>query len=215
LGRYSATLNSPNKKMKFKSSEELIQKVWDCVRSNSGIMVLLQLMNIKTPITDADCIRTLACKALAGLARSETVRQIVSKLPLFTSGQLQNLMRDPILQEKRQEHVTFQKYALELLERLSGKTKHRGNDLEVSLANIHRANVVAQTKIQFNDRQLLQLIHQHLISKGFPETAASLVKEANLGNSVTQLSAHQPTKFRYSSTLTPSRVSTVEPQALF
>jgi HIV-1 Vpr-binding protein len=114
-------------------------------------------------------------------------------------------MRDPILQEKRQEHVTFQKYALELLERLSGKTKHRGNDLEVSLANIHRANVVAQTKIQFNDRQLLQLIHQHLISKGFPETAASLVKEANLGNSVTQLSAHQPTKFRYSSTLTPSR----------
>jgi HIV-1 Vpr-binding protein len=206
LGRYSATLNSPNKKMKFKSSEELIQKVWDCVRSNSGIMVLLQLMNIKTPITDADCIRTLACKALAGLARSETVRQIVSKLPLFTSGQLQNLMRDPILQEKRQEHVTFQKYALELLERLSGKTKHRGNDLEVSLANIHRANVVAQTKIQFNDRQLLQLIHQHLISKGFPETAASLVKEANLGNSVTQLSAHQPTKFRYSSTLTPSRL---------
>jgi HIV-1 Vpr-binding protein len=142
-----------------------------------------------------------------------------------------DLMRDPILQEKRQEHVTFQKYALELLERLSGKTKHRGNDLEVSLANIHRvrfvdlrdvalgnrfqANVVAQTKIQFNDRQLLQLIHQHLISKGFPETAASLVKEANLGNSVTQLSAHQPTKFRYSSTLTPSRVSTVEPQALF
>lgn len=76
--------------MKFKSSEELIQKVWDCVRSNSGIMVLLQLMNIKTPITDADCIRTLACKALAGLARSETVRQIVSKLPLFTNGQLQS-----------------------------------------------------------------------------------------------------------------------------
>ncbi|XP_063917957.1 protein mahjong isoform X3 [Zophobas morio] len=205
LARFSAILNSPNKKMKFKSSEELIQKVWDCVRSNSGIMVLLQLMNIKTPITDADCIRTLACKALAGLARSETVRQIVSKLPLFTSGQLQNLMRDPILQEKRQEHVTFQKYALELLERLSGKTKHRGNDLEVSLANIHRANVVAQTKILFNDRQLLQLIHQHLITKGYPDTAAMLVKEANLGNAITQVSTHQPTKFRYSTTLTPSR----------
>ncbi|EFA04458.2 Protein mahjong-like Protein [Tribolium castaneum] len=206
LTRYSATVNSPIKKIKLKSSEELIQRVWDCVRSNSGIMVLLQLMNIKTPITDADCIRTLACKALAGLARSETVRQIVSKLPLFTSGQLQNLMRDPILQEKRQEHVTFQKYALELLERLSGKTKHRGNDLEVSLANIHRANVVAQTKIQFNDRQLLQLIHQHLITKGCPETASMLVKEANLGNSVTPISTNQPTKFRYSSTLTPSRL---------
>lgn len=91
MGRFSATAtSSPNKKFKYKSSEELIQKVWDCVRSNSGIMVLLQLLQIKTPITDADCIRTLACKALAGLARSETVRQIVSKLPLFTSGQLQS-----------------------------------------------------------------------------------------------------------------------------
>lgn len=42
VARFSAiATNSPNKKMKYKSSEELIQKVWDCVRSNSGIMVLL------------------------------------------------------------------------------------------------------------------------------------------------------------------------------
>lgn len=47
-------------------------------------------------------------------------------------------MRDPILQEKRQEHVLFQKYALELLGRLSGKAKHTGKDLDVSLVNIHR-----------------------------------------------------------------------------
>lgn len=32
----------------------------------------------------------MACRALAGLARSETVRQIISKLPLFTNGQLQS-----------------------------------------------------------------------------------------------------------------------------
>lgn len=196
-------VNSPSKKIKYKSSEELIQKVWDCVRSSSGIMVLIQLMNCKTPITDADAIRMLACKGLAGLARCETVRQIVSKLPLFTSGELQNLMRDPILQEKRQEHVAFQKYALELLERLSG---HGGYDLEVSLANIHRihkANVVAQTKVQFNDQQLLQLIHQHFIAKGFNETASCLVREANLENSILSLSSQHPTKFRYTTDLTP------------
>lgn len=80
---------SPGKKGKG-SSEELIQRVWETVRANSGIMVLLQLMNVKTPITDADSIRTLACKALAGLARSETVRQILTKLPIFTNGQLQS-----------------------------------------------------------------------------------------------------------------------------
>ncbi|KAL1514105.1 hypothetical protein ABEB36_003422 [Hypothenemus hampei] len=209
VSRFSqGSTNSPSKKVKYKSSEELIQKVWDCIRSNSGILVLIQLMNCKTPITDADSIRTLACKGLAGLARCETVRQIVSKLPLFTSGELQNLMRDPILQEKRQEHVAFQKYALELLERLSGKSKYGGKDVEVTLANIHRihkANIVAQTKIQFNGRQLLQLIHQHLVSKGFVDTAASLVKEANLSNAITSFSAQHPTKFRYTSNLTPVR----------
>lgn len=51
-------------------------------------------------------------------------------------------MRDPILQEKRQEHVMFQKYALELLERVSGKSKHMGAEFETSLANIHRVNLV-------------------------------------------------------------------------
>lgn len=40
VSRFSLSAsNSPNKKTKFKNSEELIQKVWDCVRSNSGIMV--------------------------------------------------------------------------------------------------------------------------------------------------------------------------------
>lgn len=192
---------SPTKKTKWKTSEELIQKVWDSVRSNSGIMVLLQLMNIKTPITDADCIRTLACRALAGLARSDTVRQILSKLPLFTNGQLQNLMRDPILQEKRQEHVAFQKYALELMERVTGKSKHAGYELEVSLSNIHKANVVAQTRIQFNDRQLIQLIHQHLISRGLSDTAYMLQKEANLVTSIMASNANTPIPFRYTQSI--------------
>lgn len=48
-------------------------------------------MTIKTPITDVDAIRGLASRALAGMARSESVRQIISKLPLFNSGQLQSM----------------------------------------------------------------------------------------------------------------------------
>lgn len=54
------------------------------------LKVLLTLMTLKTPITDVDAIRGLASRALAGLARSESVRQIISKLPLFNSGQLQS-----------------------------------------------------------------------------------------------------------------------------
>lgn len=172
VGRFG----SAKKKMVDKTSEELIQKLWETVRANNGIIVLLQLMTIKTPITDADCIRGMACRALAGLSRSETVRQIISKLPLFVNGQLQQLMRDPILQEKRSEHVQFQKYALELLERVSGKPIN----IDTSLANIHKANVVAQTKIQFNEQQLYLLIHQHLMESGLTSTAEMLMKEAKL-----------------------------------
>ncbi|XP_014210788.1 protein mahjong [Copidosoma floridanum] len=184
LARYSVT-GSAKKKTNVHSSEELIQKIWECVRSNNGIMILLQLMMVKLPITDADSIRALACRALAGLARSEKVRQIISKLSMFAEGQIQALMKDPILQEKRQEHVMFQKYALELIERVSGRAKPTGAEYEISLASLHRANVVAQTRIQYNEQQLFQLIHQHLLSKGLIETAATLQREANFDSSTT------------------------------
>nr|XP_040232824.2 protein mahjong isoform X2 [Anopheles coluzzii] len=188
LARYG----SAKKRMPNKSSEELIQKVWESVRSNNGILVLLALMRIKVPITDADCIRGMACRALAGLARSETVRQIVGKLPLFVHGELQSLMRDPILQEKRVEHVQFQKYALELMERVSGKVDTFGNQVDTSLSDIHKANVVAQTRIQFNEQQLYQLIYQHLIASGLKETASTLVKESGLSASLFQQLPNPP-----------------------
>lgn len=219
VGRYSVAGSAKKKTNNFRSSEELIGRMWESVRSNNGIMVLLQLMMVKTPITDADSIRALACWALAGLARSETVRQIISKLPLFTNGQLQMLMRDPILQDKRQEHVSFQKSALELMERVSGKTKPSGNELEISLANMHRANVVAQTRIQFNDRQLLQLIHQHLVSRGMLETASILIREAGLpGAPIKQGPSSNFPPFSYRSNLTPPvpprpRISSFSPGA--
>nr|XP_049703892.1 protein mahjong isoform X3 [Helicoverpa armigera] len=177
--RFSIT-GSSKKKTALKSYEDVIQKVWESVRTNNGIMVLLSLMMVKSPITDADRLRGLACRALAGLARCPTVRQIISKLPLFTTSQIQVLMRDPILQEKRQEHVMFQKYALELLERVSGKSKHMGAEFETSLANIHRANVVAQTRINYNERQLLQLVAAHLAARGLTASAATLQREAKL-----------------------------------
>ncbi|CAB3222495.1 unnamed protein product [Arctia plantaginis] len=177
--RFSLT-GSTKKKTALKSYEDVIQKVWESVRTNNGIMVLLSLMMVKSPITDADRLRGLACRALAGLARCPTVRQIISKLPLFTTSQIQVLMRDPILQEKRQEHVMFQKYALELLERVSGKSKHMGAEFETSLANIHRANVVAQTRINYNERQLLQLVAAHLAARGLQHSASALRHEARL-----------------------------------
>lgn len=47
-------------------------------------------MTLKVRLTEADSVRMLACRALAGLARSETVRQIIGKLPIVTDGILQS-----------------------------------------------------------------------------------------------------------------------------
>nr|XP_022300005.1 DDB1- and CUL4-associated factor 1-like isoform X2 [Crassostrea virginica] len=175
LGRLIA---GSKKRINLKVGEDVLGKMWNGVRVNNGIMALLKLLSIKTPITDADCIRALACKALVGLSRSETVRQIMSKLPLFNNGQIQLLMKEPVLQDKQQEHVKFCKYANELLERVLGK-KSSAN-LDASLEDIRRADIVAQSRITFQEKELLQLIQSHLQSKGLTEAAAALQREANL-----------------------------------
>lgn len=160
------------------SGEPTLAKMWNVVQSNNGIKVLLSLLSVKMPITDADQIRALACKALVGLSRSGSVRQIISKLPLFSSSQIQQLMKEPILQDKRSEHVRFCKYAAELIERVSGKPLLIGSD--VSLARLQKADVVAQSRISFPEKELLLLIRNHLVSKGLQDTAAALTKEADL-----------------------------------
>lgn len=78
----------------FKSSDDILAKMWGSVRASNGIKVLLSLLMVKTPLVDADCIRSLACKALCGLSRSDKIRQVIGKLQLFNSGQLQSKCSD-------------------------------------------------------------------------------------------------------------------------
>lgn len=145
------------------------------------------------PITDADQIRALACKALVGLSRSSSVRQIISKLPLFSSGHIQQLMKEPVLQDKRSEHVKFCKFAAELIERISGKPLLIGTD--VSLAWLQRASVVAQSRITFPEKELLLLIRNHLVAKGLHDTATTLTKEADLPMACLSHSSHSSSTY--------------------
>lgn len=205
IGKFIAGTPRRRLPQQTKASENVLIKMWNVVQSNNGIkvdsitflffytkyfekfetgisfpylQVLLSLLMVKMPITDADQIRALACKALVGLSRSSTVRQIISKLPLFSSGHIQQLMKEPVLQDKRSEHVKFCKYAAELIERISGKPLLIGTD--VSLAWLQRASVVAQSRITFPEKELLLLIRNHLVAKGLNDTAAVLSKEADL-----------------------------------
>ncbi|XP_036064956.1 LOW QUALITY PROTEIN: DDB1- and CUL4-associated factor 1-like [Onychomys torridus] len=161
-----------------KSSEHPLAKMWNVVQSNDGIKVLLSLLSVKMPITDADQIRALACKVLVGLSRSSTVTQIISKLPLFSSWQIQQLKKEPVLEDKCSYHVKFCNYADELIKKISGKPLLLGTDM--SLAGLQKAGIVAQSRITFSGKELLLLIRNHLISKGLGESATVLTREADL-----------------------------------
>ena len=157
---------------------------------------IFEYLQTKTPISDADSIRLLACKALVGLARSSTATQIMSKLPIFNNGTLNQLLREPVLQDRRSEHVKFQQHAHELIEKVSGpmsRKNYENNDITLDM--LHRASVVASTKIRYkrsffyrsvhelqfpiryNPKQLWSLIHEHMVLSGLPKTAEMLRTE--------------------------------------
>lgn len=176
---------------KIKTGEDLLNRMWYSVRSSNGIMALLSLLTTKSPITHADKIRLLACKALCGLARSEIIQQILVKLAIFTSGQLQVLMKEPIVQERLQEHTQFTKYCLVLIHQVTGSVV--SNPMEsTSTANLTKAEVVAQTKINYNEKELLSLIYSHLRQKGFKEAAQTLLKEVKEASSTTSTALSWP-----------------------
>lgn len=71
---------------------ELLQqqmRLWSAVRRQHGLMLLLHKLDVTQPVVEADSIRTLACRGLVGLARSEEVRSMLAKMPVFTKSQLQ------------------------------------------------------------------------------------------------------------------------------
>ncbi|CAL1260932.1 unnamed protein product [Larinioides sclopetarius] len=195
----SKSSSTPKKKLN-RSIEECLNKLYKCIRTKNGILVLINLLSTKTPLTDADSIRALACQALCGLARSETVKQIISKLPLITDGQLLDLMKEPVLQDKGQYHVEFCKHGFQLIERVTGAPVSSGSGS--SMLNINKSEIVAHTKIVYNKSQLLQLIAEHLQSMGFSETINILKKEMSEKSIC-------PTSSAINALVTPSKNATI------
>ena len=83
---------------------------------------------------------------------------------------------------------------MELIKKVSGPENSNsiGNS-EFSLEMLHRQSVVAQTKITFPKKQLLQLIQEYLQSQGLNETANLLSKEASLALMTSKQLTHKMT----------------------
>ncbi|CAK5058827.1 unnamed protein product [Meloidogyne enterolobii] len=179
-----STVNKDKGVKLFLVPTQILHILWKCAQQNNAIMVLTSLLHKQSPATEADLIRELACRALNGVARFEPIRQILSKLPIIAANELNALMQTPILLEKRIEHNRFCEQARHLIECVS-QTKLQdftAMTMEMTQENLWRSAVVAQTRIKFNEKELLQLIYQHLTDIGFKKTARQLQTEAELPN---------------------------------
>ncbi|VDK43521.1 unnamed protein product [Taenia asiatica] len=185
LGKPSVTPNPPVPTPSVLLQQQM--RLWCAVRRQHGLMFLLHQLDVTQPISEADSIRTLACRGLVGMARSEEVRSMLAKLPLFTKSQLQLLMKEPVLPDRMVEHAEFCRYATLLMRLVLGSLSDSSlTDGDMSMDRVRRAVIVARTRIQWDQEELLELIWRHLQSKGLHKSAAILQQEARLrlGNSL-------------------------------
>lgn len=163
-------------------AKEHQEKIWAVIRKYNGINTLLTVIRANHPIGDADETRALACRALREFAKWEPVAQILSKLPFITGNELQGLMRQPIMLEKRSEHLLFCDEAKKLIETVTQRPMidKLANPKDLTQERLWKSHVIANTRVCYNEKELLQLIHDHLLQKGLHQTASQLVSEAEL-----------------------------------
>lgn len=189
--------------------EQGYRQAREAVRVNNGIKVLLHLLQprIYSPPAALDCLRALACRVLLGLARDDSIALILTKLQV--GKKLSELIRDSGGQTPGTEQGRWQaeltQMALELITIVTG----RGSTLAATdaatptLRRIERAAIAAATPITYHSRELLLLIHEHLQACGLAESAAKLLKEAQL-TPLPSLSAPSSLALQSSTQETPS-----------
>ncbi|KAJ0262950.1 DDB1- and CUL4-associated factor 1 [Hirschfeldia incana] len=169
--------------------EQVYRLAREAVRGNDGIKILLKLLQPRiyvNPPAATDCLRALACRVLLGLARDDTIAQILTKLEVGKS--LSELIRDAGGQSSGTDQVRWQAELAQVALELIGILTNSGhaNTLTASdaatptLRRIERAAIAAATPITYDSKELLLLIHEHLQASGLGETASALLKETHL-----------------------------------
>ncbi|GMF46379.1 unnamed protein product [Phytophthora fragariaefolia] len=161
--------------------DKMLRPVRKLARERNAIKVCVYLLRYKRSVQNADAIRLLATRALLGLSRDRHISQILEKMQV---GQLLSDMirSNPVLEENADIHVRFRESALDLISHVT----HRASNVVINEATdptvrkIEKASIVANTKITYDDNELLRLIHDHLVTKGLHNAASALVDEAKI-----------------------------------
>ncbi|RLN87558.1 hypothetical protein BBJ28_00006581 [Nothophytophthora sp. Chile5] len=161
--------------------DKVLRPVRKLARERNAIKVCVYLLRYKRSVQNADAIRLLATRALLGLSRDRHISQILEKMQI---GQLLSDMirTEPVLEENADIHVRFRESALDLISHVT----HRASNVVINEATdptvrkIEKASIVANTKITYDENELLRLIHDHLVTKGLHHAASALVDEAKI-----------------------------------
>ncbi|CAL5070946.1 unnamed protein product [Urochloa decumbens] len=190
--------------------EQGYRQAREVVRANNGIKILLQLLSSRmvTHPVAIDSIRALACRVLLGLARDDAIAHILTKLQV--GKKLSELIRDTSAQTSGGDSGRWQAELTQVAIELIGVLTNSGKETTLAatdaaapaLRRIERAGIAAATPISYHSRELMQLIHEHLLGSGFAATAAMLQKEAGLAPlpmTAAVLPAHQVSALEASS----------------
>ncbi|CAI5704169.1 unnamed protein product [Peronospora farinosa] len=161
--------------------DKMLRPVRKLARERNAIKVCVYLLRYKRSVQNADAIRLLSTRALLGLSRDRHISQILEKMQV---GQLLSDMirSDPVLEENADIHVRFRESALDLISHVT----HRASNVVINEATdptvrkIEKASIVANTKISYNEDELLRLIYEHLVTKGLHHAASALVDETKI-----------------------------------
>lgn len=160
---------------------DLLRDTWKALREVNCTQRLLQLLKYREDAAQADAVRALACKALAGLARDSTLCQILGKLDIVSP--LTELLRAPVSVDGARYHALLREHAVELVGRTAGPGAAASlKDAAAGTVQSRAAHaaVVARTVVTYDRAQLLELIRDHLAACGLSESAATLSREAGL-----------------------------------
>ncbi|KAH9260581.1 hypothetical protein BASA81_001048 [Batrachochytrium salamandrivorans] len=165
------------------------QEARNLARNNNAVMALLALLNYKEKPADADPIRFYACDALFGLSLDAQVADILTALNVDrVLTEIRN--SEVVLAENVSFHSKLKAKALELLNSISPRELGEAASAQEEIAmaadaaarRIARDAIVRRSNVQWNQRELLLLIYEHLELHGCHQAAQTLKIEADLSN---------------------------------
>eukprot|EP01039_Chlorochromonas_danica_P009927 gene9927-10977_t len=156
------------------------------VRAYAGINSLVHLISFRRNQLHAQAVRLETIKVLIGIAHDKEICQILAKMRVETiiSNQLRNEVGQSAWGENSQSigppSNLLALYCHILSEAIDSHVEVSERHLDATQEALTRKAVVDKSHIDFDEEELMELIKEHLLTKGLHQTAQALQEELAL-----------------------------------